>query len=361
MKKIVVDFSYNHYYHAGSKAREDVNRIAMNNGFTPFLINTHTVKEQAETHPSPIYQFFYRIRKLFILLLSIAKIKKRTLVLIQYPIAPFTEIHTLFFFRCLKRKKCHLAVLVHDTVSFRNDELFAKSETKILNTATELIVHTTQMMELFKRNGIVRPCKLLWLFDYLTNEVPNKDYRQSSNHSIAFAGNLDKSLFLKKLTAIHFGNVRLNLYGNKPSDTSDYPNWMKYVGRFSPENITMLTEDWGLAWDGDSIETIHGPLGNYLRYISPHKVSLYIAAGIPVVVSKDSALAQYVEENHLGITISSLTELDQIITAQNEEELLLIRKSVAEMSQVLRNGGRLGAILKEIVREMDNIYLQSVV
>lgn len=352
MKKIVVDFSYNHYYHAGSKAREDVNRIAMDSGFTPFLINTHTVKEQAETHPSPIYQFFYRIRKLFILLLSIAKIKKRTLVLIQYPIAPFTGIHTLFFFRCLKRKKCHLVVLVHDTVSFRNDGLFAASETKILNTASELIVHTTQMMELFKKNGIVRPCKLLWLFDYLTNEVPNNNYTQNGDYSVAFAGNLDKSLFLKKLTTENFENVRLDLYGNKPSNVSEYPHWMKYIDRFSPENINMLTENWGLAWDGDRIDCIHGPLGNYLRYNSPHKVSLYIAAGIPVIVSKDSALAKYVEEKHLGITISSLTELEQRISEQSSEEIQLIRKSVAEMSQVLREGGMLGTILMAIDKEV---------
>lgn len=353
MKKIVVDFSYNNYYHAGSKAREDVNHIALKKGFEPFLINTHTVKEQAETHPSLIYNLYYRIRKLFILFWSIVKIKSRTLVLLQYPIAPFTMTHMLFFLRCLKMKRCHLAVLVHDTVSFRNNEVFSKSETKILNLASELIVHTTQMKDLFKNKGVSRPCRLLWLFDYLTDEIPNSYNNHTGDQDVAFAGNLDKSVFLKKLSQTHFNNIRLHLYGNKPLDTSDYPDWMKYIGRFNPDNITMLTEEWGLAWDGDSIEAIQSPLGNYLKYNSPHKVSLYIAAGIPVIVSKDSALAEFVESNKLGITVSSLTELDQTITRQDKEELQIIRKHVAEMSAVLRTGGRLGATLDAIVNEVE--------
>lgn len=353
MKKIVVDFSYNNYYHAGSKAREDVNQIARNNGFEPFLINTHTVKEQTETHPSLFYNLYYRIRKLFILFLSIVRIKNRTLVLIQYPIAPFTKTHMLFFFRCLKMKRCHLAVLIHDTVSFRNNEIFSKSEIKILNLASELIVHTTQMMELFKNNGLSRPCRQLWLFDYLTDDIPNNESHQANTSCIAFAGNLDKSVFLKRLTEVHFNGIKLHLYGNKPQNNTEYPEWIKYNSRFNPDNVTALTEGWGLTWDGDSIEKLQSPLGNYMKYNSSHKTSLYIAAGMPVILSKEAALATFVEEHKIGITISSLLELEDRIVGMDKEEFHLIQKNVSEMSQTLRTGGRLGALLRDIVKDVE--------
>ena len=348
MNKIVVDYVYRNYFSARSKAREDVNRIAQNNGFTQFLINTRTTTEQSMDSHSFINKLFYNIRKLFILFHSILLIKRCTLVLFQYPFAPFGEFFTLFFCRCLRKKRCHLVVIVHDLVHYRETEVFDKTEIKTLNTASELIVHTPQMQQLFKERGVDRPCRILWLFDYLTDEVPVKNGQMQKANSVAFAGALDKSVFLKKLRETQYEGIQLHLYGGEPSDIAEYPDWMKYLGRFSPENVTMLKEAWGLAWDGSGIDSLQGVIGNYLKYISPHKVSLYIAAGIPVIVSKESALADFIEQNKLGITISSLLELEERIMNQDQEELQLIRKHVAEMSETLRKGGRLGAILSVI-------------
>ncbi|MBQ6155125.1 MAG: hypothetical protein IJK22_00865 [Bacteroidales bacterium] len=353
MKKIVVDYQYKDAFHAGSKAREDVNRIAENNGFTSYMLNTYTVKEMSESHRSPIYLLYYRIRKLFVLSRAILQIKRRSIVLLQYPLEPFRGRPTLFFCRWLRKKKSHLVVLVHDITRFRYEEVFDKTETAIFNTASELIVHTAQMQELFKKNGVVSPCRRLWLFDYLTEEVPDNENHQNNSTNIAFAGNLDKSVFLKKLTEVHFYGVQLHLYGNKPQSNTKYPEWIKYGSRFSPDNVTALTEGWGLTWDGDSIEALQGPLGNYMKYNSPHKTSLYIAAGIPVVLSKEAALAEFVEENNLGITIHSLLELENRIVGMDKEELQLIRKHVAEMSAILRKGGKLGVILKDIVKDVE--------
>lgn len=356
MDKIVVDYIYKNYFSARSKAREDVNRIAQGKGFTPILINTRTTTEQAAGGAqSFLSKLLYNFRKFFILLGSLLSIKRGSLVLFQYPFAPFGEVFTYFFCRCLKFKKCHLIVLVHDIVHYRETEVFNKTEIKILNLASELILHTPQMRKLFTENGIERPNRLLWLFDYLTDEIPVYVNNQSNSNCITFAGALSKSLFLKNLRDVQFDNIQIHLYGNKPDDTASYPDWMKYISRFSPENVTALTEGWGLTWDGDRIETLHGPFGNYLKYNSSHKISLYIAAGIPVIISKESALAEFVEKNKLGITISSLLELDKRISEFDKEELQIIRKNVAEMSTVLRKGGRLGAILEDIVKDTESI------
>ncbi len=351
MEKIVVDYVYRNFYNARSKAREDVNHIAQNHGFKPLLINTRTTTEYAENHPSFISRLGYNFRKFFILLRSIWSIKCGSLVLFQFPFFPFGDFFSLLFCRCLKIKKCHLVILVHDILHFRITGVFDKFEIKTLQTASELIVHTPQMQDLFKKNGIDYPCRTLWLFDYLTEEVPCENSNHYDYDSVAFAGALSKSVFLKKLEGVTFNDIQMHLYGSKIEDTKDYPDWMKYMGRFSPENVTMLTEGWGLTWDGDEMDYLHSPLGNYLRYISSHKTSLYIAAGIPVIVSKESALAEYVEKNKLGIAISSLLELEKRITEFDKEEYRQIRKHVMEMSATLRAGGHLGAILDDIVRE----------
>lgn len=346
MEKIVIDYKYNNYFSARSKAREDVNYIAEKNGFTPFLINTRTTTEQMAAGKGIWKKIVYNFRKLFILCSSIFSIKRGTLVLFQYPFAPFGEIFTLFFCKCLKLRKCKLIFMVHDLVHYRETLVFDNYEIKILNTADELIVHTPKMQELFTSYGITRPCRILWLFDYITPEIPN--VRKQVSNDIAFAGALDKSVFLHKMKSIPYKDIDLYLYGNQPKDTSAYPKWMKYVGRFSPENVTMLQESWGLSWDGDGINALEGVIGNYLKYISPHKVSLYIAAGIPVIISKESALADFIEENKLGITIDSLYDIEETLKNLSEKEIQSIRKSVFTMSKRLRNGDMLGSIIREI-------------
>ena len=343
MEKIVIDYKYNNYFSARSKAREDVNYIAEKNGFTPFLINTRTTTEQMASGSGLWKKIVYNFRKLFILCGAIFAIKRGTLVLFQYPFAPFGEFFTLFFCRCLKLKKCTLIFMVHDLVHYRETLVFDNYEIKILNTADELIVHTPKMQELFKSYGITRPCHIIWLFDYITPEIPS--VKQQLSNDIAFAGALDKSIFLRDMQSIPYKELELHLYGNQPKDTSTYPNWMKYVGRFSPENVTMLQESWGLSWDGDGINALEGVIGNYLKYISPHKVSLYIAAGLPVIISKESALASYIEENKLGITIGSLYDIEAALKSLTASEVQAIRKSVALMSERLRTGGMLGHII----------------
>ena len=346
MEKIVIDYKYNNYFSARSKAREDVNYIAKKNGFTPFLINTRTTTEQMASGKGLWKKIVYNFRKLFILCGAILAIKHGTLVLFQYPFAPFGEFFTLFFCRCLKLKQCTLVFMVHDLVHYRETLVFDKYEIKILNTADELIVHTPKMQELFKSYGITRPCRILWLFDYITPETPTVKRQVACD--IAFAGALDKSVFLHQMKRIPYKDIDLHLYGNPPKDTMDYPLWMQYIGRFSPENITMLRESWGLSWDGDGINALEGVIGNYLKYISPHKVSLYIAAGLPVIISKESALASFIEENKLGITIESLYDIEEALKNLSEEELLLIRKNVSTMSERLRKGEMLGSIIENM-------------
>lgn len=346
MEKIVIDYQYTNYFSARSKAREDVNYIAHKNGFTQFVINTKTTTEQTASNKSVLKKIAYNFRKLFILFGAILSIKRETIVLFQYPFAPFGDFFTLFFCKCLKFKKCNLIIMVHDLVHYRQTKVFDKREIMILNIATKLIVHTSKMEELFKNNGVHTPCELLWLFDYITPEIPNQ--KSQTSFDIAFAGALDKSIFLREIKRTPYKHISLHLYGNQPQDTSSYPQWMKYVGRFSPENITMLQESWGLSWDGDGIDSLQGVIGNYLKYISPHKVSLYIAAGIPVIISKESALAEYIEKNKLGITIQSLYDIEAVLNALTNSEMQVIRNNVSLMSERLRNGKMLGSIIENM-------------
>ena len=62
-----------------------------------------------------------------------------------------------------------------------------------------------------------------------------------------------------------------------------------------------LFGSFGLVWDGMSSETCKGSFGEYLRINNPHKTSLYLASGIPVIIWSKAALAEFIEKNKCGI------------------------------------------------------------
>ena len=73
-------------------------------------------------------------------------------------------------------------------------------------------------------------------------------------------------------------------------------------------------------WDGPSGETCTGPKRNYLRWNNPHKLSLYLAAGIPVLIWSEAALADWVEKEQVGICLNQIKDIKTIFNQISTEE-----------------------------------------
>ncbi|MBT8943652.1 galactofuranosyltransferase, partial [Lactobacillus delbrueckii subsp. bulgaricus] len=81
-----------------------------------------------------------------------------------------------------------------------------------------------------------------------------------------------------------------------------------------------LNSGFGLIWYGSSIETCDGAFGNYLRYNDPHKLSLYLASALPVIIWSQAAEASFIIDNNLGLTIDSLNDLPKVLNKVTKEE-----------------------------------------
>lgn len=95
-----------------------------------------------------------------------------------------------------------------------------------------------------------------------------------------------------------------------------------YLPRVVPseEFIKHIDADFGLVWDGDSLDGCSGEYGQYLKWNSPHKVSFYLRAGLPLIIWKEAAVAPIIEEAGAGITIWSLKELDDKLANLTPEQ-----------------------------------------
>ena len=137
-----------------------------------------------------------------------------------------------------------------------------------------------------------------------------------------------------------------NLYGVGYEDQGEKN--IHYFGSFLPEELPgALRGSFGLVWDGESADTCTGVYGEYLKINNPHKTSLYLAAGHPVIVWSQSAMADFVRENQVGIAVDSLNEVKEAIDQVSGEEYELMCRRAEKLSQKLRAGAYLKTALEK--------------
>lgn len=249
----------------------------------------------------------------------------------------FVGPHCMYSMYLCNKKGAEIHVIVHDVPSVRFREYAIAKDVACLNKSDVVYIHTEAFRDLLIRNGLTVSTKVIHLFDYYTEDKMREieDIRKDKN-VVVFAGNLAKSEFLQAWLNQKLETISVRLYGLlgdlKPEGC------FEYAGTFTPSKTGVVKGGWGLVWDGDSTKTCSGVLGDYLRYNSSHKMSLYLACGMPLIVWEKSSLASWIKEHKLGICISSLKDMEYAINSIPEEVYLLMLKNVQQISYKLRDG-----------------------
>lgn len=319
---------------AGPKAKVDVEKI-MKEEFDATIKTFAYTEKQEETK---LKSMLLKAKKL---IFSMNNIKKQELTMIQVPFS--NELY-------LTKKAQNKIALIHDLDGLRKqeDEL-NKKEMEFLKTCKWIIAHNRKMKEYLVTQGIEEEkIFVLELFDYLCKEKKEQTSKekQKAVKTIAYAGNLvsDKSPFLYQLDEKNM-NFKLELYGK--GITKDINEKMKYKGSFKPEELpNKIDSDLGLVWDGNYDESDKKKtFKNYTRYNNPHKLSCYIASGIPVIVWAKSAVAEFVEKENIGYTIHSIYDINQL----NFEDYTTKKENVERLMEQVRNGFYTKRVVKEIL------------
>ena len=121
------------------------------------------------------------------------------------------------------------------------------------------------------------------------------------------------------------------------------------------ELIKNLTGKYGLVWDGDSIETCSGGKGEYLRINNPHKLSLYLAVGLPVIIWDEAAEADFVLRENVGFAVKSLYELSGKMSDISDYNYEIMKKNAETVGARLRNGEYLTRALKKAEEKIQEI------
>ena len=317
--------------HAGPKARMDAEKIMLDNGYREYYLT----ESQKNNH-----------------------LNQNDVIILQFPLL-WQSLKKQIRMKFLKKRSFKAYLLIHDIESLRNKKIksfsgfkysiiyFLQNKT-VLEKVDGIIAHNDKMKSELVKMGIDKDKIIsLEIFDYL---IPN--FNEDKNYDkdkILLAGNFDirKTKYARQLPE----SPEFSIYGIN-FEEENLPSNVHYNGAFSPDELSNhLHGGFGLVWDGDSPHTCSGMYGEYLKMNNPHKASLYLASGFPIIVWSQSALAEFVRKNHCGILVESLFEIADCLNSIDEEDFQELIKNSKIVGEKLRNGYFLKKALEKCERK----------
>lgn len=341
MKQVNIKFSEN--FTAGGKAKIDVYNALKAEGVESIdcfcnkgeNIKTKIINEMRK------YHFIDKLKR------------EKDIIIIQYPFSNLKIVNKKLM-KLEKNKK--IIIIIHDIESLRfNNIKRYEDERKIFDYASYIIAHNKKM-----KNYLVNQMKIddgkileLELFDYIYNgkDIPYREIGEKP-YTICFAGNLSmkKSPFLYEIDGHDDLGVVFSLYGIG-YDMKEQKNIL-YNGSYDSESLVEnITGDFGLIWDGEWDDANYNSLKEYTKYNNPHKLSLYIASRLPVIVWEKSAVADFVKKNHIGYTINNLEDIKSIYCDNLEYQLM--QKQIDSIRKDVVTGGYIKKAIKIISKEIE--------
>jgi len=310
-----------------SKARRDIDQIMRGMGF-------RNVGISSSPKSNTVIDFF-------VTLLGVLKapfvFRKGDILVLPYNLRKYY----VFLCKMAHLKGARVITIIHDLSSFYRRKVTKEKEIIRLSHSDYLIAHNPVMKQWLIDNGYRQPIGVLGIFDYLSNKEPKEKHLPAKPYKVLYAGTLSpkKNKFLYDLED-HIQSYKFTLYGNGfDMDAIRKKDCFDYKGFVSSDDLVANADgDFGLVWDGTSIHSCDGPRGEYMKYNNPHKSSLYIRSGLPLIIWDKAALASFVTQNRIGICVSSLTELNSVLSSVTDEDYQEMKKNVLEFSKKLSEG-----------------------
>ena len=265
--------------------------------------------------------------------------------------------------RRLHKKGCRIVTITFELETFfmMDYRRFARikrsaskrTEAVLFNVSDAVVVHNDVMKYRLVSAGFDGEKMFpVGVMDYLREEalhIPPSS-RICRDKPVIYAGHLtpEKSTFEYNLPE----GFRCNLYGQ--DYTGPVNENVCYKGVYDPiELMDIMEGSFGLVWEGNSVDGCYGAYGDYLTFNNPHKIALYLASGIPVIVWNGAAMADFVRKEKCGLTVDNLREVPGLIDSLTDEEYEEMKKSACRVGNEMRKGVHIRNAVEKALEHID--------
>ena len=318
----------------GGKAKSDIEQTLASMG----AINIGLTRT---TCSSKTYDFF---RTLGSVVKALWNVRHGDVVVLQYPVKKYFTL----ICRTAHRRGAKIIAIIHDLGAFRRRRLTIREEITRLNHADIVIAANDHQHKWLQEKGCQAMMAVYGLHDYLTtinlpanHTAPPYTPLGKPHFSLYFVGDLTprNNRYLYTLGR-QMQHTEIFLYG-KGFDRSAAgdESTLRWIG-FTKDTdlITTHRGDFGLCWYGESCETAAGHQGEYMAINTPHKLSLYLRCGTPIIIWRHAAMAAVIEQEGLGIVVDTLGEVERRLEQLTLAEYHTMQQHVQRVAQALAEG-----------------------
>lgn len=333
--------NYRHTNSAGDKAKTDIEAVMLKLGFKNIGLKQNRTK-------NAVGAYFITLASI---LRGLSRLKKGDILVVQYPLKKYYD----FVVKRARHRGADVITVIHDLGSFRRKKLTVEEEIERLNRSSALVVHSPAMHDWLRDKGLTIPVTVLGLFDYLSDSNPTAHQPDASCRTqLTFAGDISPvhNEWIYKLAASQ-PEVDLVLYGGGLDQQQARSN-MKTMGYVDSDTLIATSKgDYGIVWYGGSLDEGSGALGEYLKYNAPHKTSLYLRAGLPVIIWDKAALAGIVQKLDVGICVPSLGNIAETLAGITPERYAQMRANAIAVATRLADGSFISEALDKAEKSID--------
>lgn len=337
--------NYRSSAYAGNKAKIDIEQIMHDKGY-------RNVGRSQTRYKGVVTAFLATLA-------SMAEapfhIGKGDILVLQYPLKKYFRMQC----RIAHARGAKVVVLIHDLGSFRRKKLTVEQEIAKLSLADYVIAHSEAMRRWLLDKGLKKPVGVLGIFDFLsTSSAPVRTEAPAKPYRVMYVGGLSYGYngALYEMGQ-HAANWTTVLYGGgfEPEKVSEgcMVDYRGYID--SDDLIASPDADFGLVWYGSSRHGCEGRIGDYLQYISAHKLSLYLRCEVPVIVGRGTAMGDFVEREGIGFAVSSLDDIDGLLGALTPDEYMKMKERAAAIGRKLAQGAFTSAALDEATASLSAV------
>ena len=264
----------------------------------------------------------------------LAAVGKEDMVIFQSPSWNGIGFDRALLERLNAYRKTKKIFFLHDVppLMFESNRDFLGEHIELFNQADLLIVPSQKMAEFLAGEGLTVQkivVQRMWDFPVSIDASVTPQFRKVMN----FAGdtNRDKFSFAK---GWNYDSVKLAVTARE-GDWEHGAN-IEFLGWIQDQNIlsNVIRKNggFGLLWAED------GYWKEYMKLNANSKLSLYLAAGLPVMVPKSIPEAGTILRKNLGLAVESLDEAVEIVEGMEEGRYQQMVQNVGQFAELIRGG-----------------------